>query len=263
MTKNLSTVMALLVVLASLSALHHSGAQVPDDVESGWMGLIDVNTNLRNLVYLDRTALSGLSRLDLSGIMETMRGFPENAGQIAGLYLSWIDLFLGFVFALIPLVNIVWILPSILLCISSGYLIYSNSGGFLRFTGIVQMLGAIPILNLLLFPLLPINLVLQSVIIVLGRGGSAPGEQIVDRAIILTAPVEIREGEDFQVSATFNGKPLPGALITLANETVVTDSNGTATLIAPDVREDTRYRIEAGGTEGKGSTTILVKNESV
>lgn len=263
MMKNLPALVALLVVLASLSALHPSGAQVPDDVESGWRGLIDVSTNLRNLVYLGRTALSSLSRLDLNGIMETMRGFPENAGQIAGLYLSCIDLFLGFVFALVPFVNIVWILPSILLCISSGYLIYSNSGGLLRFTGIVQILGAIPILNLLLSPLLLINLVLQSVIIALGKGGSAPGEQVVDRAIILTAPAEIREGEDFQVSAMLNGKPLSGALITLANETVATDFNGMATLIAPDVREDTRYRIEAGGTEGKGSTTILIKNKSV
>ena len=259
MMKNVSILLALLVLLVPM-ALRQSYAQVPDEVESGLNGLIDVGTNLRNLLNLGRSALSDLAHLDIRGAMETMRGFPDNAGQTAGLYLFWINLFLSLVFDIIPILGLIWFIPSILLGISSGYLIYSNSNGLLRLTGLAQMIEAIPVLGLLVFPLFLINLILQPLLIALGRGGSAPGEPIIDRAIELTAPLKVTEGEDFQVSATLNGKPLSGALITLENETVITDSYGIATLRAPDVAEDMNYLIEAGGTEGKGSITILVRD---
>jgi len=169
---------------------------------------------------------------------------------------------LSLVFDIIPVLRWIWFIPSVLLGISSGYLIYSNSNGLLRLTGLVQMIGAMTLLNLILLPLsIPIAVV-QSVIIALGRGGLAPGEPIIDRAIELTAPLEVTEGEDFQVSATLNGEPLSGALITLENETVSTDSYGLAALRAPDVTEDTNYLIEAGGSAGKGSTTVIVRDTS-
>jgi hypothetical protein len=124
------------------------------------------------------------------------------------------------------------------------------------------MIGAMPLLDLILFLPSILIAVVQSIIIALDRGGSAPGEPIIDRAIELNAPAEVTEGKEFQVSATLDGEPLSGALITLKDETVTTDSHGNAVLRAPDVTEDTSYLIEAGGSAGKGSTTVLVRDTS-
>jgi hypothetical protein len=289
--KNVSILLALLVLLAP-TALQHSHAQTPGEVESGWRGLIDVGTNIRNLFSLGRSALSDLAHLDIRGAMETMRGFPDNAGQTAGLYLFAVSFILSIVssfclssISIIPLIRYLGLLvtiPPLLLGLGSGYLIYSNSAGPLHWSGLlslimsavggsVSIISYIPLIGILLaIPALIItvpmtltgvlNLGLQIVLIALGRGGSAPGEPVIDRFITLTVPLEVTEGEEFLVSATLEGKPLSNALITLENETVITDSYGMTTLRAPDVAEDTSYLIEAGGTEGKGSTTILVKN---
>jgi len=294
MMKNISILIALLVLTTPLYALQHSAAQLPDDVEGGWRGLIDVGTNLRNLLNLGRSALSDLIRLDVRGVMETMRGFPDNAGQTTGLYLIAISYILSFVsyflsyISLIPLIRyagLIVAIPQMLFGLGSGYLIFSNSAGILHWSGLLSLIisgvggtislaSYIPIVGIFiaLFALvitLPmslaglLNLLIQVVLIALGRGGSAPGEPIVDRFITITAPAEVMEGEEFQVSTTLGGEPLSGVLITLENETVVTDSYGLVTLRAPEVTEDASYLIEAGGTEGKGSAYILVKNTPV
>jgi hypothetical protein len=257
MLKSISILMmALLVLLVPVSTLQHSEAQMIDDVETGWRGLIDVSTNIRNLWNFGKSAISDLMHLDYRSVMETMRDFPENAGQTAGLYLFWISFAIYF----IPVINLFWWVLSIPIDLISGYLIFSNSGGLLHYTAIVQMIGAIPILNLLVLPLLLINLILQSLLIVTGRGGSGAGEPIIDLFVTITAPEEVLEGEEFMVLATLGGDPLPDTYITLGNETVITDSYGMATLKAPEVVEDTIYTIYAGGEVGKGSVDILVKN---
>ncbi|MDY6984792.1 MAG: hypothetical protein SVE93_00020 [Candidatus Thermoplasmatota archaeon] len=253
MLKNRSILMmALLVLLVPVSTLQHSEAQMIDDVETGWRGLIDVSTNIRNLWNFGKSAVSDLMHLDFRSVLDTMRDFPENAGQTAGIYLFWIGL--------LALISIILIPISPILYISSGYLIFSNSGGLLHYTAIAQMIGAIPILNLLVIPFLLINPILQLILIVSGRGGSGAGEPIIDLFVTITAPEEVLEGEEFMVLATLGGDPLPDTYITLGNETVITDIYGMAALKAPEVVEDTIYTIYAGGEVGKGSVDILVKN---
>lgn len=261
MLKNLSILMmALLVLLVPISTLQHSEAQMIDDVETGWRGLIDVSTNIRNLWNFGKSAISDLMYLDFRSVLDTMRDFPENAGQTAGIYLFWISFALSMLLGFIPVINLFWMVLSIPIDLISGYLIFSNSESLLHYTAIAQMIGAIPILDLLVFPLLIINLFLQPFLIAIGRGGSGAGEPIIDLFVTITAPEEVLEGEEFMVLATLGGDPLPDTYITLGNETVITDSYGMATLKAPEVVEDTIYTIYAGGEVGKGSVDILVKN---
>ena len=122
MMKNVSILLALLVLIAP-TALQYSHAQTPGEVEDGWKGLIDVGTNIRNLFSLGRSALSDLAHLDIRGTMETMRGFPDNAGQTTGLYLTAINFILSFVsyfllcfISSIPLVRYWDSLPPYLRC---------------------------------------------------------------------------------------------------------------------------------------------------
>ncbi len=245
--------MALLVLLVPISTLQHSEAQMIDDVETGWRGLIDVSTNIRNLWNFGKSAVSDLMHLDFRSVMETMRDFPENAGQTAGIYLFWISL--------LSLISIILIPISPILYISSGYLIYSNSEGLLHYTGLAQtIIGAIPILVLIALTLPLINLILQPFLVALGRGGVGAGEPIIDLFVTITAPEEVLEGEEFMVLATLGGDPLPDTYITLENETAITDIYGMAALKAPEVVEDTIYTIYAGGEVGKGSVDIFVKN---
>ena len=255
--------MALLVFLVPLSALQHSAAQDINDVESGLKGLIDIRTNVRNILNFGKSAISDLVQLDFRGITETMRDFPDNAGQTSGVYLLWIYSILSLILSFIPIINVFWILPSIILSIPiyfiSGYFVYSNSAGLLHYTGLAQMIGAIPVLNLILLPLLIIIPILQPLLIALGRGGTGADEIIIDRFVTLTAPEEILEGEEFMVLATLDGEPLPDASITLENETVITDIYGVATLKAPEVVEDIGHIIYSSG-EIWGATDILVRN---
>jgi len=173
---------ALLLALLVLNAPVSFAQQ---DVEPGIDGLLDLQTNIDNIMGFVRYATGNFSPSTdwIRGIMDYIEAFPDNAGLAAGFYLSivpYVSLLIAFVISipleLVPLIGIIIsVVISMVITILAGsialiggYSVYSHSGegGVSRIAGIVQMLGGGLQMTyigsiLSMFILYPISLLLQ------------------------------------------------------------------------------------------------------